>query len=107
MGTIGGVLVILVCLAAFAAMFGASKLAGRLVGWVVGLALVASVLSAFWSVVAGLLGQFLPQGPGGIGAVIVLALIGVAVVRFVNHRRRLEKWLGTRPTSQKRRVERE
>lgn len=34
-------------------------------------------------------------------------LVGIALIRFINRRRKLNSWLGTKTTSQKKRVERD
>jgi len=39
--------------------------------------------------------------------ILFFFLFVIALIRFINHRRQLNKWFGEKPTSQKRRVERE
>ena len=43
----------------------------------------------------------------GIALVAITVLAGIAGVRFINHRRKLVRWIGESPTSLKRRLDRD
>lgn len=105
---IGAVLTAVSAVAAFMAIVGLPGPAMKLVGLVVLGGVVASFMPAY-----------LPNAGVGIerldvelvvvvvGLVLGAVLATVAFGRFVDRKRRLVKWLGEKPTSLKRRVDRE
>src|SRR2546430_587252 len=96
------VLTLSIVIAGYLVMFGATKAAWRLLFVVVLVALLLPCITATVSTA-----QFsLPQGGGVVLVLVGVLLVGVALVRFINHRRALKHWLGDEHTSLKKRVER-
>lgn len=110
-GILGALCILGLLVSAFLIMFGlpAGK---RLLAWTLVLAVAVPLGLGLLNALLSDLGQVVGDvhAPGGAGLVVVgllLILILVAFIRFVGHRRKLRSFLGERPTSLKRRVERE
>lgn len=99
---IGALLLLLIVFAAYAVMVGATKLALRLV-----------ILAALLAVVVPFVmtsGLSLASGVAVLRDLVIVAvgvLLVVGFVRYLKHKKKVEKYLSPQPTSLKKRVERD
>ena len=108
---IGSTLLLLLVVAGLMAVVGLRKQTATVVGWTIAVAIGVSFLPALWheldlSLSAGAV-DGLREGLLVVGVVTGAVLSIASWVKFVNHRRKFKTWLGEKPTSQKRRVDRE
>lgn len=94
-------LALIIVMAGFLVMFGAGATARRLL---VGVMLVALFVPCVEATLCRTK-LSLPQGSAVFLLVPLVVVVGVAAVRFINHRRALQHWLGEGHTSLKKRVE--
>ena len=107
MGTLHQVAVMAVVAGGLSLILGFRDLARRLVGAGVITVVVLALASGIFIHPTGAQSDRFPTVILG-GALVVIGAVVLIVgwVRFTNRRRRMESWLGDRPTSRKKRIER-